>query len=223
MLGVEAEAGFGEPVHATPDQAIDGDDDDGHDERRSTSRREVACVGGARDGRAQSDRVIGLVLEAKVLGNDAGVPRASGSGDQAGNEVGEDSRAESVCASAPSHEAEHLGGFFQVRGNRHRSGDHVEQDVPLRPEQQQDDGGRPSPPPMRISISSTMGNKRGGRNGRGDLRQRLRDLRQPRLKPMATPAGIVHSAADQQCDIHAQEGRDQAAPDFADTRRASCR
>src|SRR5664280_2512589 len=114
MLGVEAEAGFGEAVHLPPDETIGGDDDRGHGEGGCNQEREVAFVGGMTDGRAESDGLVDLTAEMKVLGNDTGVPCAPGSGDQAGDEVGKDCGQNQLAPALPAVDSEDLGSFFQV-------------------------------------------------------------------------------------------------------------
>ena len=68
----------------------------------------------------------------KIFRNDAGVPRTAGSGDHAGDQIGENAGKNQVPPAIPGMETENLRNFLEVRGNGHGAGDYVEQNVPLR-------------------------------------------------------------------------------------------
>ena len=125
-------------------------------------------------------------------------------------------------------ELEQRRSFLQVGRNRHRAGDHVEQDVPLRSQQQQQDAiPRPSPPPMRISTSSTMGNSAVAGTEAAICASGCAMRASLGLKPMATPTGIVHSAPMSSAIDHAAEGCRCAFQDLAEVvgvqLRSACR
>src|SRR5208337_879703 len=98
---------------------------------------------GARDGSAQTNRGVRLVLQPEVLGDDAGVPCPAGSGDQTSDEIREDSGQNESAPALNAFELEQVRRFFQIGGNRHGARDYVEQNVPLRSQQQEQDGTEP--------------------------------------------------------------------------------
>ena len=108
-----------------------------------SSIAEVAAVRGLADHRAQSHGREGLAAKVEVLGDDAGVPGASGGRYETGDQVGKDSRQEQLSPALHPLQAIDVADFFQVGGNGAGPGDDVEQDVPLRAEQQQHDGADP--------------------------------------------------------------------------------
>ena len=59
--------------------------------------------------------------------------------DHACDEKGKDARQDHGLPPLNGREPEQRGHLAQVGRNRHRAGDHVEQDVPLRPQQHQGD------------------------------------------------------------------------------------
>src|ERR1700690_1597133 len=79
---VEAVAAFGEPEERLPQQAVDGDDHGGHDDGGEQQQALAAGIGGVIDLGAEAEGGIGVLPEAEVLGDDAGIPCAPGSGDQ---------------------------------------------------------------------------------------------------------------------------------------------
>ena len=64
----------------------------------------------------------------------------------------------SVAPAIPAPNRKMLRRFFQIGRNRHRAGNHVEQDVPLRAQQHQHHRRDPSPPRNRIRNSKITGN-----------------------------------------------------------------
>src|SRR5271165_3869456 len=143
VLGFQRVARGGQPVHAPPDQAVDGHYHDGHDDRRSQQQIEIAGVASPRDGSAQTNCSVRLVLQPKVLGDDASVPRAPGSGDQTGDEIRKDSGQNESAPALAAFELEQVRRFSQIGRNRHGARDYVEQNVPLRSQQQKQDGTEP--------------------------------------------------------------------------------
>ncbi len=89
-LPLEAVAGFGDAEERSPDEAIDGDNHQRHDDGGEQQDLELAVVGGCGDLGAEADGLQGLAFEVEVLGDDGGVPGATGGGDEAGEEEGKD-------------------------------------------------------------------------------------------------------------------------------------
>src|SRR5258708_34361053 len=76
---------------------------------------------------------------------------------------------------APGREAKDPRGFFQVGGDGHGAGDDVEEDVPLGAEKHDEHGGDFETATQADQEKQNDRKKSGGRNGGGDLRERLRD------------------------------------------------
>ena len=83
--------GFRETIEASPQEAVGGHDDGGKGDGAGEKHVEVLAIGGGGDHSAYSDGRIGLALEVKVLGHNAGVPGATGGGDHPGDEKGKNS------------------------------------------------------------------------------------------------------------------------------------
>src|SRR5437762_5881144 len=97
--------------------------------------RKISALGGAADLRAKAVRGEDLSLEVHVLGNDTRVPRPARRRHPAGHEIREDGRKiERQKAEAKAH-AIAARGLAEIAGDRHRAGDDVEEDVPLRAEE----------------------------------------------------------------------------------------
>ena len=177
----------------------------------------------------KSDRRVGVVLQAEILGDDAGVPCAARRRDQSGDQVGKDPRQDQRPPALPALKLEQRRPSFRSVGIAIAPAMTLNRMYHCVPSSSSTIEPMPSPPPTRISTSSTIGKQRRRRNGRRNLRQRLRDAGQPGMKPMATPTGIVQSAADEQ-RTHSRAGRSRPRPrgsaDLRRTcscRRASCR
>src|SRR5579862_1019951 len=167
------ESGGGEVVEAPPDQAIDADDDGGHQDGGGQKHIEVATVAGAADGAAEARRREDVALKMEIFGNDGRVPGAAGSGDHASDQVGENSGKDQVAPAFPATEVKNFGGFFQIGGDSHGAGDDVEEDVPLGAEEDQQHG---SPLHAAAAVNEEEQNHRkqsGGGDGGGHLYQRL--------------------------------------------------
>ena len=63
LLGFQCVPSRRQPVHPSPNEAVDGDDHDGHDDRGSQQQIEITGVGRTRDGRSQTNGRKGLVFE----------------------------------------------------------------------------------------------------------------------------------------------------------------
>ncbi len=134
-------------------------------------------------------------FEVEVLSDDAGVPRAAGGGDQAGDEVGEDAGKDDGLPALDCAEAEEGGDLAQVGGDGHGAGDDVEEDVPLGAEEHQAMEPMPMPPPNLISASSRTG-KSAVAGTEAAICARGWAMRASfGCRPMATPTGMVQSAA----------------------------
>src|SRR5208337_2831835 len=143
---------------------------------------EILGIGGRGDHGADAHRRIDLAFEVEIFGDDAGVPGATGGRDHTGNEKRKDSGQDQFAPTLPAADAENAGRFFQVGGNGHGTGDHVEQDVPLRAEQQQNDRAESQTSAQANQDQQYNRKYRRGRNRSGNLRERLGDARQARIE-----------------------------------------
>src|SRR6202008_3590046 len=81
-----------------------------------------------------------LTLEVKVFSDDASVPGAARCCYEARDEKWKYSGKDQLLPTFPSAQPEDCSRLLKISGDRHSPGDHVEQDVPLRAEQKQNDG-----------------------------------------------------------------------------------
>ena len=139
-LAFELESSLGETIKAAPDKTIR--DDDGRGERDSASQEKIEILGIGRTGDecANSNRGICLAFEVEVFRDNARVPGTAGCGDEAGHKEWEYARKNQLLPALPATQAENGCGFFEIGGDRHSTGDYIEQDVPLRAEQKKNDG-----------------------------------------------------------------------------------
>ena len=108
-----------------------------------------------------------------VLGEDAGVPRASGGGHHARDQEGKDSRQDQLLPAIELGEAEEGGDLLEVGGDGHCAGDDVEQDVPLGPHQHECDRSDSQAVAQLDQRKQNDGEQKGRRDRCRDLRQRL--------------------------------------------------
>lgn len=111
-LGFKLEAGGSEDIKATPDETVDGNDHCGHENGCGNQEAEIAGIGGGADRGTEADGGIGLAFEVEVLGNDAGVPGASGSGDESGDQVREDAGEEEFAPSLEATKMKDVANLF---------------------------------------------------------------------------------------------------------------
>src|SRR5215469_17055361 len=131
-LCLETKTSFRQGVKAAPKEAIGRNHGCRHDDGGSEKEIEVAAVAGLADGCSQPDRRVDPTLEMEVFGNDAGVPSATGSGNQSGDQVRKDSREDQLSPAGQTVESKDGAAFLQVRRDGDCAGDNVKQDVPLR-------------------------------------------------------------------------------------------
>jgi len=93
------------------------------------------------DGGAEAGGGVDVAFEVEIFGDDTGVPRTAGSRDHAGDEVGKDSRQDQFFPALDSPQAKNGAAFLEIGGERHGPGDHVEQHIPLRAQQQHHNRG----------------------------------------------------------------------------------
>ena len=122
-------------------------------------------------------------LKMEIFGHDAGVPGAARRGDEPRDQERENPRQEQFPPALEISQPEHSAHFFQVRGNGAGAGDDIEQDVPLRAEQEQDHGAdsHPAADPNQHQEDDRK-QSRGGHGG-GNLREGLHQGGKPRPHP----------------------------------------
>src|SRR6185437_2647337 len=130
----KAEAALGKGVEPAPEQPVEQSDDDRHDGDAEHDAREIALVGGFSDIGADAVRRHSLILPSHIFGDDRGVPRAAGGGDRAGEVIRRHAGQHHVAPPAPAADAQVRRRLSQVVGKRRRAADGVEDDVPLRAE-----------------------------------------------------------------------------------------
>src|SRR6266516_1605187 len=133
----QREAFFGEPVAPAPYGTIEGDHEHRHHEDGRGEARKVGARRGPADLCAETRGLERLQLERDVVGDDASVPSAPGGGDPAGDEVWKPSRKVERAKAIPARKSIAARDFFQIGRNRHRTGDDIEQNVPLRAQKHQ--------------------------------------------------------------------------------------
>ena len=115
-----------------------------------------------------------------VLGKHRGIPRTARGRHHAGDEIGKDAGKNQRGPALPAREVVERSSLAQVRGDGHRAGDHVEEDVPLRAEQHQRDGADAEAAADLDQADEQNGEEGRGRNGGQHLRERLNDARKLR-------------------------------------------
>src|SRR5208337_2055568 len=133
----EFEARLGETIKTPPEQAVGGDDYGGQGDGAGEKKIEILGIGGRGNHGADAHGRIGPAFEVEILGDDAGVPGAAGGGNHAGNKKRKDPRQNQFSPTLPAPDAENAGGFLQVGGNGDGASDHIEQNVPLRAQEQE--------------------------------------------------------------------------------------
>ena len=91
-LHFQLELGRCQRVQTTPNQAVNRQYDDRHQYRRDQKDRIVPLVRPATNHGAQSGRRESLAIHVEVFGQDAGIPGASRSRHETGNQVGKNPR-----------------------------------------------------------------------------------------------------------------------------------
>ena len=204
-LDVEAVAAFGEAEEGLPEEAVDGDDHGGHDDGGEQKQAGVAAIVGETDLGSEAERGVGVLIHAEVFGDDAGVPCASGGGDESGDEVGEDSGEDDGHPALAEIEAEDAGDIAHVAGDGERSGDDVEEDVPLGSEKHEDDGGRVDASARLNDGEKDDGEERSCRDGGGDLRERLRVASEAGMEADGDSGGDASGDGEEQREGDAEE------------------
>ena len=120
--------------------------------------------------------------EFEIFGDDAGVPRAAGGGDEAGDQIRKNRRQEQLAPALHAAQVEYVADFLEIRGDRAGARDHIEQDVPLRSQQQQNNGRDAQSSAGANQQQQHDGEQRGRGHGCGHLRDRLCEGGQPRLQ-----------------------------------------
>src|SRR5712692_2566848 len=157
-------AGLGQVVEASPDQAVDADHVDAHDDDTGEDAWEVADTRGLGDVGAQPGGDEMVVAEVDDLGHDRRVPRATRGGDAAGDIGGEDARQDQPLPTLARGQAEVGGHLSEIVGDRHAPGDGVEQDVPLRPQRHEEDAAH-------VQAETEMDERDGGEREQQDGRE----------------------------------------------------
>src|SRR5208283_1503975 len=109
----------------------------------------------------------------KALRDDAGVPCSAGGGDQSGDQVGKDSGQKQGAPALEAAQAEHTAHFFKVRRNGAGPGDNIEEDVPLRAQQQENNRANSQPTAGPNQQKQKDGEQSRGGDGGGNLDDRL--------------------------------------------------
>ena len=128
-----------------------------------------------------------------------------------GDEIRKNARQNQVAPAIPGAEAKDAGGFLEIRGNGHGAGDDVEKDVPLRAEQHHEHGGKLEATAEAKQNKKDDGKQRGGGNGSGDLRERLRDARETRTEADGDAGGTAPEGADEERGVDAKKRETSAA------------
>ena len=142
---------------------------------------------------------------AGVLGDDRGVPGAARGRDHAGDEVGKDAGKNELGPALPAREVVERGNLAQVGGDGHGSGDHVEQDVPLRAQQHQRNGADAESAADLHQADEQDGKERRGRNRGQNLRDGLNDARKPGIEADGDADRDGPRSGDEQRGVDAQE------------------
>src|SRR5258708_11681611 len=137
LPSVEAQALGGDVVEPAPEQSIEYNDIDAqHCDAESDALR-IADFGPVGDIGADAGRGQRRVAPLHHLRHDAGVPRAAGGGDRAGDVGREDARQDDAPPPQPACDPEIVGGVSEVAGQRGGARDDIEENVPLRAEDHQ--------------------------------------------------------------------------------------
>src|ERR1700691_1135997 len=118
----------------------------------------------------------------KVLRHDARVPRSTGRGDQARDQVRENARQYDNAPAIRPAEVEQAGDLPEIGWNGAGSRDDVEQYVPLRADQHEDYRAHPQSAAELDDPEQQDREERGGRDRGRDLRDRLHDPGEPRIE-----------------------------------------
>ena len=172
----------------------------------STIFGKVALLRRLRDIGADAMRGDRLVLPLDIFGDDRGVPGAARSGDGAGEIIGQDAGQDDALPPVPAVDAKIRGRFAQIVGEGGRAGDHVEDDIPLRAEHDQQ-----AEPDVRIEMEGQNEADRGAeqqidRKGGEKLRERLNAF------------GDARPQADPDADRHPDDRRQRHQHDHAHQR-----
>ena len=141
----------------------------------------------------------------KILGDDAGIPRAARRSDHASKEIRKDSRKDQLSPAFHATDAAYRADFLQVGRNCHRPSDDVEQNVPLRSEQEKQDGANAEPSAQTNQDQQDDREKSVRRDGGSDLGQRLRDASQARAESNLHTYGNSPGGTNQESHDHAKE------------------
>src|SRR6516225_10276902 len=134
---IEPRAALGEGIKRSPQQSIHRDDEQRHDGNPESDPRIVAGFCHLGDIRAQPRSAQFGRSPADGLGDDARIPGTAGGGDRAGNIIGEDPGKQDLPPPAPRPNPKACGSLPEVARECTRAGDHIEEDVPLCPEDHQ--------------------------------------------------------------------------------------
>jgi hypothetical protein len=164
----------------------------------------VAGIRRRADLRAQADGLQRLPFEVEVFGHDAGVPRAARRRHHARYQVRENAGQDHGAPARPLPEMKHIRHFAQIRGNRHGARDHVEQHIPLRAQQHQQDRSHAQSAAHADQRQQQHREQRRSRDRRGHLRERLREARQLGVEADGHAGRYGPGSRDQQGDDHAR-------------------
>ena len=115
-------------------------------------------------------------------------------------------------------QAEHSADFLQIRGNGAGAGDHIEQNVPLRSQQQQQHGANPHAAAHANQHQQDNREQSRGRHRGGDLRNRLDQGGELGPHAHINSHGDCPESRDHQRCFHAQEGGSGSAQNFPEFR-----
>ncbi len=135
---------LGQPIEPPPEQPLMRTTVSAITRVAASSNGKFPLFGGGRDRRTEPYRRVGRATEGDVFRDDARVPGATGRGDHAGDQIGK------MPGRMSSRQRCQLRGGRrsrppQIGRNRQRTGDDVEQQVPLGAEEHQRDGGEVEP------------------------------------------------------------------------------
>src|SRR5579884_2367907 len=125
---------LGERVELSPEEPVQRDDEAAHGGDPEHDVRPVAVTGRPRNVCTQPGRGEGRASPGYDLSDDAGVPGAAGGSDATGDPGGKDAGDNEIAPEPPPAQALRRCHVTQVGRDAHRSGNGVEEDVPLRPQ-----------------------------------------------------------------------------------------
>src|SRR5260221_6714896 len=137
LPSVEAQALGGDVVEPAPEQSIEYNDIDAQHGDAESDALAMPDFGPVADIGADAGRGKRRVAQLHHLRHDAGVQRAAGGGDRAGDVGREDARQDDAPPPQPACDPEIVGGVSEIAGQRGGARDDIEENVPLRAEDHQ--------------------------------------------------------------------------------------